>query len=66
LSIGHFFKKETVFFFFFFSVSGVGVLFGAISKLLQSPIMAADERFDDQFFMTWLLPPIIFAAGYNM
>eukprot|EP00967_Tisochrysis_lutea_P129744 scaffold223477_cov27-Tisochrysis_lutea.AAC.2 len=28
--------------------------------------MADDERFDDEFFMVWLLPPIIFAAGYNM
>jgi len=32
-----------------FPVLGVGVLFGAISKLLQSPIMADDKRFHE----TW-------------
>jgi len=44
----------------------VGVVFGAAAQLLQSSTMAEDERFDDEFFMVWLLPPIIFAAGYNM
>ena len=28
--------------------------------------MLLDQRFSAEFFMVWLLPPIIFAAGYNM
>ena len=34
--------------------------------MFESQTMAEDESFDDEFFMVWLLPPIIFAAGYNM
>ena len=57
--------------------SGVGVLVGAfcagavrrISQLSRSGIdddVLKDERFDYDFFMITLLPPIIFEAGFNM
>mmetsp|Transcript_39709 Transcript_39709/g.104861 ORF Transcript_39709/g.104861 Transcript_39709/m.104861 type:complete len:545 (-) Transcript_39709:158-1792(-) len=57
--------------------SGVGVLIGAINagllQLLASTTsthidndIARDERFDADFFMVCLLPPIIFDAGFNM
>ncbi|EOD17428.1 hypothetical protein EMIHUDRAFT_464223 [Emiliania huxleyi CCMP1516] len=44
----------------------VGVAAGGLSEMFESQTMAEDESFDDEFFMVWLLPPIIFAAGYNM
>ena len=57
--------------------SGVGVLVGAlcagavrsISQLSASEIdndVLKDERFDYDFFMITLLPPIIFEAGFNL
>jgi len=57
--------------------SGVGVLVGAfnagmlhlLSKATMSNMdndIARDERFDADFFMVCLLPPIIFDAGFNM
>ena len=49
--------------------AGVGVLVGAMSAALASNLnadMLDDERFDFEFFLVWLLPPIIFAAGFNI
>jgi len=50
--------------------AGVGVLMGALAagaaKLLGNEVMLGQERFDFEFFMVFLLPPIIFEAGFNM
>jgi sodium/hydrogen exchanger 8 len=49
--------------------AGVGVLIGALAAALASNLNTAmldDERFDFEFFLVWLLPPIIFAAGFNI
>ena len=50
--------------------AAVGVLVGAgiafvLSKLHDDAVLAY-ERFDFDFFIVWLLPPIIFEAGFNM
>ena len=44
----------------------VGGVCAAIATLTDNAEMLHDRAFDDQFFMVWLLPPIIFAAGFNM
>jgi len=44
----------------------VGGVCAAIATLTDNAEMLHDQAFDDQFFMVWLLPPIIFAAGFNM
>ena len=44
----------------------VGGACAAVATLAGNAEMLHDQTFDDQFFMVWLLPPIIFAAGFNM
>ena len=50
--------------------AGVGVIVGALvsggSQLAGYDSMLELQSFDFEFFMTWLLPPIIFEAGFNM
>ena len=53
--------------------AAVGVLMGLIVATLfknfggpQATDLLLHETFDFEFFMTWLLPPIIFEAGFNM
>ena len=44
---------------------GLGGLCAAVA-MISSTELLDDEQFNDEFFMVWLLPPIIFAAGFNM
>jgi sodium/hydrogen exchanger 8 len=50
--------------------AGVGIIVGFVVASAASFVgdvqMLDNERFDFEFFMTWLLPPIIFEAGFNM
>lgn len=50
--------------------AAVGVLTGLAAATLCKATgqiqLLADERFDFEFFMTFLLPPIIFEAGFNL
>jgi len=50
--------------------AAVGVLTGLVAaglcKASGQTHLLADERFDFEFFMTFLLPPIIFEAGFNL
>ena len=50
--------------------AGVGVLMGmfvaAMAIAMGNEEMAKHDQFDFEFFMTFLIPPIIFEAGYNM
>eukprot|EP00900_Chrysochromulina_parva_P024110 jgi/Chrpa1/6332/Chrysochromulina_OHIO_Genome00016112-RA len=50
--------------------AGVGVLMGmfvaAMAIAMGNEQMAKHDQFDFEFFMTFLIPPIIFEAGYNM
>jgi sodium/hydrogen exchanger 8 len=44
----------------------LGAAVGAVASALGADDVLTDMRFDFEFFMIWLLPPIIFEAGYNM
>ena len=44
----------------------VGFLLAVFAKYTGNRQMLSDEKFDFEFFMVWLLPPIIFEAGFNM
>jgi len=50
--------------------AGVGVLMGMLASGVASAMgntaMVDHEKFDFEFFMVYLLPPIIFEAGFNM
>ena len=50
--------------------AAVGVLAGTavagVAFLLHDDEVLRHQRFNFEFFMIWLLPPIIFEAGYNM
>ena len=50
--------------------AAIGVLLGvgcaAIAAFMHDDEMMRDETFDSEFFMVYLLPPIIFAAGFNL
>jgi len=54
----------------FLPEAGVGVLMGVLASGIAHyggfTIIESHEKFDFEFFMIWLLPPIIFDAGYNM
>ena len=73
LLIGRFLEKRHV---HWMPHSGVGVLVGALcagllrwesgfSRTHLDNDVLRDERFDNAVFMTILLPPIIFDAGFN-
>jgi len=67
LSIGFILESNHI---YWLPEAGVGVLMGLFcalgAKLAGNEHMLSSERFDFEFFMTWLLPPIIFEAGFNM
>jgi len=50
--------------------AGVGVIMGILASgaavLAGNEMMVSIEKFDFEFFMVFLLPPIIFEAGFNM
>jgi sodium/hydrogen exchanger 8 len=50
--------------------AGVGLIIGFLlswgAQHFKNHDMLATEQFDYEFFMIWLLPPIIFEAGFNM
>ncbi|KAG8466634.1 hypothetical protein KFE25_008013 [Diacronema lutheri] len=51
--------------------AGVAVLLGAaasgaVAAVVGDSAVLRDMRFDFEFFVVWLLPPIIFEAGFNM
>lgn len=50
--------------------AAVGLIMGALvawsTELMGNDVMISHEKFDFEFFMTFLLPPIIFEAGYNV
>jgi sodium/hydrogen exchanger 8 len=53
-----------------FPEAAVGVLLGVgcagLARITHDDAMLRDETFSAEFFMVWLLPPIIFAAGFNL
>ncbi|KAJ1635052.1 Cation/H+ exchanger, partial [Pavlovales sp. CCMP2436] len=44
----------------------LGILTSALAAATGSEVLRDDMKFDFEFFMVWLLPPIIFEAGFNM
>ena len=44
----------------------MGIAASGLATLGGFSIITSHEQFDFEFFMIWLLPPIIFDAGYNM